>query len=106
MGSRSVSALLEALLASFLEEDPYPTRGTPLMIHERKLDKQMRIKSSESIEQFHVEQRGDLAMSGWEPQPAASVFLPNIARLSSAAAHYESDRTNRNVRFVAWHGRF
>ena len=53
-----------------------------------------------------VEQRGDLAVSGWEPQPAASVFLPNIARLSSAAAHYESDRTNRNVRFAARRGRF
>jgi hypothetical protein len=53
-----------------------------------------------------VEQRGDLAVGGWEPQPAASVFLPNIARLSSAAAHYESDRTNRNVRFAARHGRF
>ena len=62
--------------------------------------------SLESIEQFRVEQRGDLAVSGWEPQPAASVFLPNIARLSSAAAHYESDRTNRNVRFAARHGRF
>ena len=57
--------------------------------------------SLESIEQFRVEQRGDLAVSGWEPQPAASDFLPNIARLSSAAAHYESDRTNRNVRFAA-----
>src|SRR5580692_4419030 len=49
---------------------------------------------------------GDLAVSGWEPQPAASVFLPNIARLSSTAAHYESDRTNRNERFAARHGRF
>src|SRR5580704_4485401 len=49
---------------------------------------------------------GDLAVNGWEPQPAASVFLPNIARLSSTAAHYESDRTNRNERFAARHGRF